>query len=340
MNLPKASESHILIVCLILVIIGSAFLWLAYSSETPVMKIDEITEDLSFSHIRVVGKVADFPSYTTDKYEQRSTIKFPLNDGTGTLSVKLSDSVTDALLKNGNIPGYGQTVEVEGKLSVSEYSKSITVLRPEFLKILTKEEDYMPVDLSLLPSIASEGKLVKITGSVKSFVNLGFAYSFNVTDGNGEVNVFFQTTFASIQPKNFYELKGANVSVRGALKYYAQKNYWEVLPTTWLDITIHSTKVERYALVSISELLTNPSAYLNKNYRLENVSVLALGQYNMTVTDGDYTLLIYSTTAMSYWGNLKPGMAVIIQGKFVQSGSTYVLKVGDNFSDYILGLGG
>lgn len=336
-NLPRASETHILIVCAVLLLIGGIFIGLAYSSETPVTKVGEITEDMSFSHIKIVGKVSDFPSYTTDKYELRSTIRFPLNDGTGTISVKLADTVTDVLLKTGNVPGYGQTVEVEGKLSVSEYSKSLTVINPQFLKILTKEEDYEELtDLSLLNSVASEGKLVKVTGKVKSFSNLGFAYSFNVTDGNGEVNVFFQKTFAMVFPQNFYELKGANLTVKGALKWYAQRNYWELLPTTWLDIKILNTAVEKYNSTAISDLLSNPTSNLNKLFRLENVTVVSVGQYNLTVSDGNYSLMVYSTTSISYWGDIKEGAIVVVQGKFVQYGSIYELKVGDNFSDYIM----
>ncbi|MCX8173949.1 MAG: hypothetical protein N3F63_05015 [Thermoplasmata archaeon] len=336
-SLPKLSETHILVVCVVLLILGGVFLGLAYSSETPVTKVGEITEDMSFSHIRVIGKVSDFPSYTTDKYEQRSTIRFPLNDGSGTISVKLSDVVTDEVMKSGNVPGYGQTVEIEGKLSVSEYSKSVTVINPQFLKILTKERDYEELaDLSLLNSVASEGKLVKVSGKVKSFANLGFAYSFNVTDGRGEVNVFFQKTFAMVFPQNFYELKGANLTVKGALKWYAQKNYWELLPTTWLDIKILNTTVEKYNSTTISTLLSNPATNLNKLFRLENVVVISVGQYNMTVSDGNNSLFVYSTTQISYWGNIKEGTKVILQGKFVQYGGIYELKVGDNFSDYIL----
>ncbi|MEM4294060.1 MAG: hypothetical protein QXJ27_07855 [Thermoplasmata archaeon] len=336
-NLPRASEAHILIVCAVLLLIGGIFLGLAYSSETPVTKVGEITEDMSFSHIRIVGKVSDFPSYTTDRYELRSTIKFPLNDGTGTISVKLADAVTDAVLKTGNVPGYGQMIEVEGKLSVSEYSKSLTVINPQFLKILTKEEDYEELtDLSLLSIVASEGKLVKVTGKVKSFANLGFAWSFNVTDGKGEINVFFQKTFGMICPQNFYELKGANLTVKGALKWYAQKSYWELLPTTWLDIKILNTSVERYNSTTISGLLANPASNLNKFFRLENVTVISVGQYNLTVSDGNYSLLVYSTIPINSWGDIRAGAMVVVQGKFVQYGHIYELKVGENFSDYIL----
>ncbi|MGC9061113.1 MAG: hypothetical protein ACP5JR_07795, partial [Thermoplasmata archaeon] len=256
-TLPRFSEKHVFVVCAVLLLLGAVFVALAYTSETPVTKIGEITEEMSFSHIKVRGRVSDFPSYTTDKYEQRSTIKFPVNDGTGTITVKLVDAVTDTLLKTGEIPGYGQTVEIEGKLSVSEYSKSLSVLNPLFVKILTKEEDYENIsDLSMLNSIATESKLVKVSGSVKSFSNLGFAYSMNITDGKGEVNVFFQTTFAFISSQNPYELKGANVTVRGALKWYAQKNYWEILPTTWKDIQIWNTSVIKYNLTTITQLLS------------------------------------------------------------------------------------
>jgi DNA/RNA endonuclease YhcR with UshA esterase domain len=336
-KLPEVTEKHLLVACVVIVLIGTVFIWLAYTSETTLTKIGDISEDMSFSHIKVRGKVSDFPSYSTDKYEQRTTIKFPINDGTGTMNVKLSDVVSDALLKAGTIPAYGQEVELEGKVSVSEYSKTLTVINPAYVKILTKEDDYVLTNISLVPAVASEGKLIKVSGTVKSLSYLGFAYSFNVTDGYGEVNVFFQTTFANINAKNPYELKGANVTVKGALKWYAQKSYWEIMPTTWNDIEILSTPVERYALRSIGELLGAPGTYLNTSCRIENVSIAFIGTSNLTVTDGTNYLNIYSTVSITSWGNFKVGDKLLIQGKFTKYGDAYEIKVeSSNPSHYIL----
>ena len=232
------------IAAVVLLIIGIFYVLFAiYSIETPVSSIGALTEDSDQLHVRVQGIVDDIPYYSQDKYETSLQLKFYVNDTTGRLAVKVNEYSTKKLIENKMVPGLGLRVDVEGKFRFST-SPYILVTNPDFVKI--PEPHYTPVNISELSKDKNGTKfsyatLVEVSGVVSSATELkDFAVIIDVRSGDSKVTIFVPDAVIKLSGRDNYTppAKNLNVTVKGALEWYAEKSYWEIIPRLVTDIEI------------------------------------------------------------------------------------------------------
>ena len=107
-----------------LAVLGLSLLWwFATHSPVPTLKIGQAQATMNFAYVRVQGQVMRAPSLDPDS----GYLSFWIADDTGELLVSSYRSTTQALMSQGQVPGIGDRVTVEGTLRVRPDSASLTL---------------------------------------------------------------------------------------------------------------------------------------------------------------------------------------------------------------------
>jgi len=203
---------------------------------TGVTKVEDINEENNFSILKIKGTVIDTPDYYPNAYDDSGTMRIWLNDTSGEIQVYFDEITTKTLIKNGEIPELGDTVEVMGRVSYSKDSDTMKIAdigiskRGLSVSIDTagNDEEVLPYrSLSvenennleilknvytrlLIPDIAGkgkdtyeDGKKVLVNGTVVSdLTNYSTAYVLTICDvSSGEKLIVYV-------PKDIVELSG------------------------------------------------------------------------------------------------------------------------------------
>ncbi len=110
-------------------VLGLLFLYLmAVNKNIPIAQIGDITQQMDFAHIRVVGTVQNM----SDVQKTQSTpdyVWFTIKDPSGRLLVTASGKVAASLVDQQLLPQKGDKVEVTGAISVASEGRFLLRLR-------------------------------------------------------------------------------------------------------------------------------------------------------------------------------------------------------------------
>jgi len=280
-QLARVTEVQLIAISSILLMIGVIFLGAAGAySETKIAVIGELRETDNFRQTRIVGKIVDLINYYPEKYDDTGTIRMVVNDGTGDVSVKIVPTISKHFIETGYIPGFGDTVDCEGALFVGDEGYMQLKIRD---KNLFKIIETASLNLTLEELIESEksdfplGAKVSVEGQIQGkFYIDGFAWILDLGDQEGRaVSVFIPDTITQLTGDlDMDALYLSQVIVSGGLEWYESGQSWEIIPGSIQDIEIIGPYTgDDYTILTVSELLTNASAYHNKYVQLDDVTV-------------------------------------------------------------------
>ena len=280
-QITRVSEVQLVAIASILLLIGVIFLGAAGAySETKIAVIGELRESDNFRQTRIVGKIVDLIDYYPEKYDETGTIRMVVDDGTGEVSVKIVPNISKYFIETGYIPGFGDTVDCEGALFVGDEGYMQLKVRD---KNLFKIVDTASLNLTLEELLQSEktdyelGAKVSVEGQIQGkFYIDGFAWILDLGDQEGRsVSVFIPDTITLLTGAlDMDALYLSQVIVTGGLEWYESGQSWEIIPGTVQDIKIIKPYTgDDYTILTVNELLSNASAYLNQYVQLDDVTV-------------------------------------------------------------------
>lgn len=277
----RISEKKVIAVSMVLLLIGAAYMGAAgIYSETTITKIGDIRESDNFRQTRVVGQVVDVPDFYKEKYSDTGILRMLIDDGTGQIWIRVVSSVTEKLVEDGVIPGFGDTVDAEGALFVGDEGYMQIKVRDHNL-FRIEERNYTQLDVSdLVPPQKSDyevGQLVSVNGRiVDKFYIDGFAWIFDLADDEGNsVSVFVPETIMDISGDlDIDAIFLSEINMKGALEWYEGGQEWEIIPGRVSDFEIISPYTgDTYILMTVGDFLSNATAYENQYVQVENVTV-------------------------------------------------------------------
>jgi DNA/RNA endonuclease YhcR with UshA esterase domain len=277
----RVTEAQLVAVASVLLMIGMVYLGAAsVYADTTISVVGDLKESDNFRHTRIVGKVVDVPDFYPEPYEESGTLRLLVDDGTGTIYVRTTVSVTSELLEDGRIPGFGDRVDCEGSLFVGTGGyMQIKVRDADLFRIV--EGSHLQLSISdLVPGNKDDhpiGTLVTVSGRITDRYHMeGFAWIFDLSDADGN-------TLSVFLPQSVMDLTGeldvdamylSTLTVSGGLEWYERDKSWEIIPGGVDDIVITAPYTgDAYVKLTVAEFLSNASAYNNRYVELDNVTV-------------------------------------------------------------------
>ncbi len=280
-QVKRITEIQLISVACVLLLIGTAYLGAAnYYSETKISKVGELRESDNFRQTRIIGKVIDTVSYYPEKYDPTGTIRLLVNDGTGDIYVRIVPGVSSTLIEEGEIPGFGDTVDCEGALFVGDEGYMQVKIRDRNLfKILdTGSRNVNITDLVPAKRDAFEvGDKVSVEGQIQGKFEIeGFAWILDLGDDEGrQLSIFIPDSITALTGNiSIDTIYLSQVRVTGGLEWYEDGQSWEIIPASVDDIEILSQYTgDTYTTLTVGAFLSNVSAYQNQFVQLNNVTV-------------------------------------------------------------------
>lgn len=168
----------------IMSVVGLVVLVFAAQYETPISKIGDISETWNYAHVRFVGNVTSYPSFS----EEYGSIYIYINDGTGETRITVYDPLSYQLIEEGKIPSLYDEVDVEGTMRVRVDFQYLILDISDYLRI--KKSGFREVSLSDITN-AMVGVKVNTTGEVTDGpVDLGPGIAIWISDGGPEIEVW------------------------------------------------------------------------------------------------------------------------------------------------------
>jgi len=195
---------------------------LARGAEAPLMSISDVYGNylMNYAVVRLQGVVDGVPYL--DNSTGRLTIRFALDDGTGTMNVYAYQPVSLELLRLRRIPFPGDIVTVEVQLRVRETYTYGILQSAEQIEIESPAGE--PVRVKKLTT-DMEGLLVRASGAVTSSRLVSSGILFTLSTEGGEITVLAPELLRFYDQERYEELvealrPGALVEVEGIVYLY------------------------------------------------------------------------------------------------------------------------
>ncbi|MFO7619422.1 MAG: hypothetical protein R6W91_07215 [Thermoplasmata archaeon] len=345
----RVSQKKLMAVSCVLLLIGAVYLGAASAfSETKISVIGDLQETDNFRQIRIVGKVIDLVDFYPEKYSESGTIRCLVNDGTGNMYVKIMPDITERFIRDGYIPGFGDTVDCEGSLFVGDDGYMQIKIRDKSL-FRIRERAYTEITIpDLVPPVRSAfeiGQQVTVSGQIQgSFYIEGFAWILDLVDEEGRsVSIFIPDVIGlmtgELDLSNIYL---AHVTVKGALEWYENAQSWEIIPAKTSDIEFVSAyHGDTYTTTTVSQLLTNGDAYNGKYVDIQDATVTWIygaGDWLISISDastGDDISVIMDNGANTS-APFSIGNTINVRGLVIPYEGEWEIKIRAMSSDYSL----
>ncbi len=286
----------IYIVAISLIVVSSFYAFLAYASPgVEITKIKDLGINQNYNFVHVRGNVVDYPRAYEGDYGV-TEIVFTISDGTDDISIKIYRGLIDEAVKEGKIPGIGDTVDVSGTFSYST-KKTMTVNNIDLLHVIKGKFEDMKIEkiYSASPWDLKNGKMVSVLGNITGMRE----YSFGVIASIDEkVDLLIPRAYYSLNMIDLKDLSSGYVRINGSLEFYEMKN-----PSS------------KYTNVNLSEIMKNPEKFNNTNVRISWAQVVDKDENSniIVVNSNDTNITVYVASGVKYY-NI--GERVEIQGKF------------------------
>ncbi len=296
----------IYVIALSLIILASAYGVLAYfGGEIPVTKIKDLGLTDNYNFIRIHGKIVGYPWVYENDYKVTS-FRFKVDDGTGTITVKLYGNVIKRMVEEGKIPAMGDVVDIKGTYM---YNSNSLVLNDVDYLIIEKPKS-RAISIRNITSAApweySTGERVNVAGNITSVREFSFGFICSLDD---EFDVVIPRAYYSLNVLNLSALASGYVRIYGALQWYQPK-----APT------------DTYRTLSISQLVSSPERYNGTYVHIPWATVVSRNLENSTiyVESNGSIVRVYVRYGIKYYA---PGDHVEIQGRFVNYRGIWEISV-------------
>jgi len=236
-------------------------------------------------------------------YNEKLTVKGTFTTYKGAFELKVSANTPDDVVSSGTF----------GKNSYEPLSVATIIANPE----------------------AVNNSFVSVEHAIVDWVNKSYKFTIKDNSSNGNITVYCEYGANSTSVS-----AGADISVRGWFKYYSKEGVWEISVRNGTDDYVRVLS-ENYIAVTVSELLTNPDAYLNKSVELSGVVYAYKVHWNAS-NASDYVsfyvvdnngvrgLNVYATYNATRPVSVAYGDLLHIKGKFEIYNNAYEIYVGKN----------
>ena len=296
----------IYIVALTLIIIGSTYAVLAYTGgEVPITKIRDLGLTDNYNFIRLHGVVDGYPWVYENEYEVTS-FRFKLNDGTGTITIKLYSTMIKKMLETGKIPEMGDTVDIKGTYLYS--SNSLVLNNIDYLKIQKPEAKGMDINdiISSAPWDLDDGERIYVDGNITSVREYSFGYICSIDE---KLDLLIPRAYYSLDILNLSSMGSGYIRIYGSLQFYRP-----IQPSS------------SYEIVNLPELMENPEKYNGSSIRIPWAEVVEKNEDSKMIkiySNGSY-VDVYVRDGVRYYD---VGDHVEIQGKFVNYQGNWEISV-------------
>ncbi len=184
---PRLSVRWLKLFSILATVVGILIIYMAARGvSAPLVKIGDVYGNyaMNYAVVRIRGNVTG-PPYV-DTSGGRITIRFGVDDGTGTMNVYIYEQQAVELLGRGLVPMPGDVVEVEGQLRVRETYTYLILQVVDLLRIEGRSTSYTKV-YSL--NTGMEGRSVEVSGVVYEFREVSSGLLFGIDTGEGYVDV-------------------------------------------------------------------------------------------------------------------------------------------------------
>ncbi len=194
---------------------------LGQTASAPLAQISDVYGNflMNYATVRLQGKVVSMPY--VDNSTGRLTIRFEINDGTGSILLYIYQPVSITVLKQGKIPLPGDFVETEAQIRVRETFTYGIIQAADVLHISKIEGEPLTVS-KLSPSMAET--LVKVEGILKSSRVVGSGILLYIDTGEDTVDILVPNFIQFIDPQKYADilatLPGSVVEVKGVVYLY------------------------------------------------------------------------------------------------------------------------
>jgi DNA/RNA endonuclease YhcR with UshA esterase domain len=256
----------------------------------------------NYAVVVVEGRVIDIPSVRIS--QGRFSVYFTIDDGTGSLSLRIYDPLAREALAKGLVPGVGDYVKAEVQIRVIE---SYTYGIVQSLDTMKINHVYNAKPLRV-DSLSNEmvNRYVEITGSITGvrktsrglylvYVNTNSSTITVVIPNYLEyVNATMNPQTKSLKPNPLYDqvisrlIIGARIRVRGVVHLYRMTP--EIVVSRLSDIIIYS---EKPVSLSLDQIVFDNDKYVGKTVILNNVW---FGPITYDSNSGNYVVEIYDHT--------------------------------------------
>ncbi len=309
----RVRVKSIYVAALVLLIIGASYGVLAYyGSEIPVTKIRDLGLKDNYNFIRIKGVVDGYPWVYENEY-QVTSFRFKVNDGTGSITVKLYSGAIERMMALGNVPEMGDTVDIKGTYLYS--SNSIVVNNPEYMVV--EKGDYREISLDELSSAPpwafTQGEKVVVRGNITGVSGYSFGF---ICPMDEKVDILIPRAFYSLKILNLSDMGSSVISLYGSLEFYRP-----IQPSP------------SYQVVDLPYLLNHTEEFNGTQIRITWAQVLFKDEDSRTieVESNGSRINVYVRRGVRYYD---PGEYVEIQGKFIKYNGSWEISVSDSY-DYV-----
>ncbi len=296
----------IYIIALSLIIIGSTYAVLAYTGgEVPITKIKDLGLTDNYNFIRLHGVVDSYPWVYENDYEVTS-FRFKLNDGTGTITIKLYSTVIKKMLEYNKIPEMGDIVDIKGTYLYS--SNSLVLNNIDYLTIEKREGTEMKVEriVNAPPWELKNGERVYVDGNITSVREYSFGFICSIDE---KLDLLIPRAYYSLNVLNISSLGSGYARIYGSLEFYRP-----IEPSS------------SYEVVNLPEIMDNPEKYNGSSIRIPWAQVVEKNEEAKTIrvySNGSY-VDVYVRGGVRYYYE---GDYVEIQGKFINYRGVWEISV-------------
>ncbi|MEF8874154.1 MAG: hypothetical protein V5A88_05730 [Candidatus Thermoplasmatota archaeon] len=338
------SVRGILAVGIAMLLIGTIFLSLGAVHEEPVMKIENISEEDSFQHMRLKGEVVSL-EYQEVKYSDYGRLQFTIFDGTGLCSVYIDQETLKTLVEKEKLPYMGDKVDIQGSFTgsgvepttyngekVMKADGSVSVTDADLFEL--ERGDYQSFGLEKVSTAGGdveewgENDKVTLRGYVGDYRELSSGQGlFYLYHGRDYIPVLVPHYSLELSGGWENELYGKMVTVRGGLRWYQphwrdEGGEWEMVADGMENIQVLDTELT-YSEVGIEELSSayqdsfTEGAKLQITGSFESSSNISAGEI-IDIHDGPTSVKTYipwyTKSVREKRENLKKGDIVQIKG--------------------------
>ena len=286
----KIDVSKLKYVSLVIAVLGVALILIAaQSAKAPMAKISDVYGNylMNYAVVRVEGNVVSVP-YVSESGGKLS-VTFSVNDGTGSIDIRVYSPVAEKLIKEGKVPFPGDRIEAEIQLRVRETYTYGMLQYLDGLKFISKAYSPNPPKVTTLTEkMANE--YVYTEGLVTSLNNVSSGILMEVDTGSGRVTVLIPKVLLVIGNTPKVAL-GDQVKVAGVVYLYKGSSP-EIVVRDLKDFTV--VGAQQVPQVSLDELKDHVGETVSVEATLEKITYKS-GQYLVTVSDGDVSAVLYTS---------------------------------------------
>ena len=284
----RVKETTLIKYSMIFIVLAVVYFIIAATMEPGITDIEDVKEGDKYSLMRFKGTVVETPKYYPVKYEEFGTMKLVINDTTAEMTVYFDSSTTKYLIESGNVPAFGDEVDVMGSVSyrkmhatmVDDYTiskngfgfyltdvvksqeprRSVSVSTEDNIEIAKNEYKKMKFSsVNELNITRDKYKKVMASGTVVSEItNFSSAYQFTIGDlvSGDKILVYIPKDVIELSGIELYSeddpvqnlTPGSEITILGALEYY--KSDYDTKDTTYSKWELIPTSLGRKKKIS------------------------------------------------------------------------------------------